>query len=113
MYNNDDQGRVYLNCNFHDPGAGVLMLGCGHISHIVKMHYFFKNLLYSHAQIRQTKYKVMMTKEEFTQIGAGVLMLGRGHISYSEYVLSSTLSIYSTLIAIVLRDYDAAFLYHG
>ena len=33
--------------------------------------------------------------------------------SYSEYVLSSTLSIYSTLIAIVLRDYDAVFLYIG
>ena len=33
--------------------------------------------------------------------------------SYSEYFLSSTLSIYSTLIAILLRDYDAAFLYHG
>ena len=61
----------------------------------------------------------MMTKEGSTKIvnfmtpRAGVLMLGRGHIShYSEYVLSSTLSIYSTLIAIVLRDYDAAFLYH-
>ena len=69
--------------------------------------------------MRQTKYmyKVMMTKEGSSQIvnfmtpGAGVLMLGHGHIShYSEYVLSSTLSIYSTLIAIVLRDYDAAFL---
>ena len=61
----------------------------------------------------------MMTKEGSTKLvnfitsGAGVLMLGCGHIShYSEYVLSSTLSIYSTLIAIVLRDYDAAFLYH-
>ena len=61
-----------------------------------------------------------MTKEgsaskivNFMTPGAGVLMLGRSHIShYSEYVLSSTLSIYSTLIAIVLRDYDAAFLYH-
>ena len=41
-------------------------------------------------------------------------MLGRGHVShYSEDVLFSTLSIYSTLIAIVLRDYDAAFLYDG
>ena len=31
-------------------------------------------------------------------------MLGRGHIShFSEYVLSSTLSINSTLIAIMLR----------
>ena len=48
----------------------------------------------------------------FMTPGAGVLMFGRGHISQSEYVVSSTLSIYSTLIAIVLRDYDAAFLYH-
>ena len=40
-------------------------------------------------------------------------MLGRGLIShYSEDVLYSTLSKYSTLIAIVFRDYDAAFLYH-
>ena len=69
--------------------------------------------------MRQTKYmyKVMMTKVGSSQIvnfmtpGAGVLMLGHGHIShYSEYVLSSTLSIYSTLIAIVLRDDDAAVL---
>ena len=60
----------------------------------------------------------MMTKERSTKIvnfmtlGAGVLVLGRGLIShYSEYVLSFSLSIYSTLIAIVLRDYDAALLY--
>ena len=58
----------------------------------------------------------MMTKEGSTEIvnfmtlRAGVLMQGRGHIShYSEYVLSSTLSIYSALIAIVLRNYDANF----
>ena len=32
----------------------------------------------------------------------------RGHVShYSEYLLSVTLSIYSTMIAIVLKDYDA------
>ena len=61
----------------------------------------------------------MMTKEGSTKIVnfntpmAEVLMLGHGHIShFSEYVLSSTLSIYSTLVAIVFRDYDAAFLYH-
>ena len=61
-----------------------------------------------------------MTKEGSTKIVsfntpmAEVLMLGRGHIShFSEYVLSSTLLIYSTLIAIVLRDYDAAFRYHS
>ena len=36
----------------------------------------------------------------------------RGHINhYSEYVFSFNLSIYSTLIAIVLRDYDAAYLF--
>ena len=64
-------------------------------------------------------YIVLMTKEGSTKIinfmtqGAGVLMLGHGHIShYTEYVVSSTLSIYSTLIPIVLKDYDAAFLYH-
>ena len=28
--------------NFMTPRAGVLVLGRGHISHIVKMHYFFK-----------------------------------------------------------------------
>ena len=82
------------------------------------MHYFFKYLLDSQAYIRQTKYKVMITKEGSTKIvnfmthRAGVLMLARSHIShYSEYVLSSTLSIYSTLIAFVLRDNDAAFRY--
>ena len=72
------------------------------------MHYFFKNLLYSQAQIRKTTCIVMMTKEGSTQIinfmtsRAWVLMLGHCHISLnSEYVLSSTLLI----IAIVLRPY--------
>ena len=50
--------------NFMTPGAGVLVQECGHKSHIVKLHYFFKNFLfYSQALIRQTKYAVMMTKE--------------------------------------------------
>ena len=58
----------------------------------------------------------MITKEGSTKIvnfntpRVGVLMLERGRIShFSVYVLSSTLSIDSTLIAIMLRDYDAAF----
>ena len=45
-----------------------------------------------------------MTKEGFAKIvnfitiGAGGLMLGRGYVSnYSEYALSSTLSIYISL----------------
>ena len=44
----------------------------------------------------------------FKTPGARILVLGRGYISqFSEYVLSST-----TLIATVLRDYDAAYFYH-
>ena len=51
----------------------------------------------------------MMTKEGSTKIinfmtpGTGGLMLWSGHISHnSEYVVSSILSIYSTLIAIMM-----------
>ena len=65
------------------------MLGCGHMSHIVKMHFFFKCLrLSSQALIRLTKYVVMMTKEGSSKIvnfmtpRVGVLVLGRGHINH-------------------------------
>ena len=58
----------------------------------------------------------MMTKKGSTEIvifmtpEAGVLMLGHGHIShYSEYVLSSTLSIYSTLIGAVDIQFHCLF----
>ena len=51
--------------------------------------YFLKNLLlYSQALIRQTKYVVMMTKEESTKIvnfmtpRVGVLVLGQSHLSH-------------------------------
>ena len=55
--------------NFMTPGAGVLALGCGHISQKVKLHYFFKNLLICcQAQIRQTKYLAIMTNEGSTII---------------------------------------------
>ena len=61
-----------------------------------------------------------MTKEgsskivNFITAEAGGFILGCGYISHSEYALSSTLSIYITLISIlhVLREYNAAFLYH-
>ena len=43
---------------FMTPGAGVFVLGRGHISQIVKMHYFLS---------QQTKYVVMMTKEGSTK----------------------------------------------
>ena len=87
--------------NFMTSGVGVLVLGRGHISHIVIMHYFFKNLLLSsQAEIRQTKYVVMMTKEGSTKIvnfvthGAGVLVLehGRkGHIVKMNYFFKNLL----------------------
>ena len=54
----------------------------------------------------------MITKDGSTKLvnfmtpGAGVLVLKCGHL----YALSSTLSKYSTLIPIVFREYDAAFL---
>ena len=75
--------------NFMTPGAGVLVQECGHKSHIVKLHYFFKKfLIYSQALNSQTKYAVMMTKEgsnkfvNFTTRGAWVLVLGHGHICH-------------------------------
>ena len=43
-------------------------------------------------------------------LGSGVRMLGRVQIrNNSEYTISFTLSMYITLIAIVLNDYNAAF----
>ena len=75
--------------NFMTPRAGVLVLGCSHISHIVKVYYFLKNLLlYSHAYIRQTKYIVMMTNEgspkliDFMTPGTGLIVERRGHICH-------------------------------
>ena len=47
----------------------------------------------------------------FFTVGAGGFMLGRGYMRHnSKYALSSTLSIYIILIAIVLSWYNAAFL---
>ena len=83
------------------------------------MHYFFKNLSsLLPGKDQTTMFIVMMTKEGSTKIinfvtpRAGVLMLGRGHIShyseyvcishFNEYVVSSILSIYSTLVAIMM-----------
>ena len=57
----------------------------------------------------QTKYVLSTNIVNFMTHGAWVLMLGRDHISHcNEYALSSTQSILnSTLIAIVLKDYNA------
>ena len=101
--------------NFVTLRSGVLLLGHGHISNIVKMHYFFSSSC-PHWDMDQTNlvYCNDMTKEGPTKIfnimtpGVRVLVLRRDHINH----IVSTLSIYNTLIAIVLRDYDAAFLCH-
>ena len=95
------------------------MVGCGHI---VNMKYFFSLTIYTRAWIRQIKYKAIMTRGEYVKIvnfiiiGAGGRLLGFGYTKhYSEYELSSNLSIYTlyiTLIAIVLREYSAAFVCH-
>ena len=72
----------------------------GTVSHIVKMQQFFFLSTLGH------EFKVVMTMEGSTIIvnfmspGVEVPMLRCYHINhYSEYALSSTLSIYSTLIA--------------
>ena len=55
--------------NFMTTRAGILVLGCGHIKDIVKIHYFYKNLLmYSQTQIRQTEGIEKMFKERSTKI---------------------------------------------
>ena len=48
--------------NFMTPGAGFLILGHDRISGIVKMHYFFLNiLLNSCTYIKKPEYIVMMS----------------------------------------------------
>ena len=72
--------------NFMTPGAGVLVLGHGIISHIRKMHYIFKNLLLLWGMIQTNKVHSKMIMEGSTKIVnvmttmAGVLLLGRDHI---------------------------------
>ena len=80
---------VYKNCTFHDPCERGSCAGAWPYKSLSKNDLFLSNLLlYSQAQIRQTKYIVIMTKEGSTKIVttitpcAGVLVLGRGHTSH-------------------------------
>ena len=55
--------------NFIASDVGVLKLRCGHISSLVKIHYFFKSpLLYFLAQIRQTMCVIIINKKGSTLI---------------------------------------------
>ena len=67
--------------NFMTPWEGVLVLGCGHINHTVKINYFFQNVfLYSEAWFRQTWCKLMLTHEVFWISW----LLGQGHITHEN-----------------------------
>ena len=109
------RGRVYQNCKFHDPrGRGscsrVWQYTCKSYSENALFLLKSSSLL---PGIDQTNYVYSIDDQGRVYPGAGVLLIGGGHISqYSEYVVTSTLSIYSTLVAIMLRDYVAAFLFH-
>ena len=79
------------------PSARIpVPLGCGQLCHMVKMHFFKNRLLYSQSYIRQTYYKVIMTKEGSTKIinsmtpGTMVLVLGHGLIVNMQYFFSSS-----------------------
>ena len=50
--------------NFMTPGAGVLVIGRGHISHIVKLHYFFNNLLLYTPRHRSNKLSVYYSNDD-------------------------------------------------
>ena len=46
----NEGSSVTLTVTFMTLSAGVLALGHGHISHIIELHFFFKNhILYSQA----------------------------------------------------------------
>ena len=85
---------VYLNCKL-TPGAGVFALGRGHISHIMKMHYFFKNLSSLLPVIDQTNYVYSIDDQ--------------GRV-YQNCEFHDPWGWGSDVRA--LKDYDAAFLYH-
>ena len=54
--------------NFIDSKVGVVVLGCGHINHILKMYNLFKNhLLYLGTCIRETKH-IINLKESLPKL---------------------------------------------
>ena len=95
MKSNDDQEGSIKIVNFMTLGAGVLVLRRGRVSHIVKMHYFFKyRPVFAGARFKLTKCMVMMTKEGSTKIANFMTPEVRvscakvwGNKSYNEKVL--------------------------
>ena len=77
---------------------------------------FIPHVVFGFDETLSIKFIGMMIKEGSTKIVhfvAGVRMEGCGHIShFNDYRLSYTLSKYSTLVHIILREYNIAFLCH-
>ena len=73
--------------NLMTPRAGVPVLGHVHIGHIVKMHYFSEDLLYSWPLYRQTEYKVLISMEVCTKILNFMTPSGPDHPHPSHYTM--------------------------
>ena len=87
--------------NFMILEAGVLVLGCGHISYIVKINYFYEKLpLYPKVEIKKLEGILMINKEGSTKIvnfmipRAGIIVLGRGQISQNYYFFFENLLLF-------------------
>ena len=115
VYCNDEQGRDHLNCKYLDPrGRDSCADAWPYREDAMFLLLFLSTLGHGSDKL---SIKQNMTKEgsakivNFITIGAGDHMIERGYIShyYSEYALLS-LSIYITLIAIVLGEYNSVFL---
>ena len=107
MQSYDDQGRVYQNCKFHDPwGRGSCASALSYKSYSETALFLLKSssLLPGIDQTNQ-----VCSYDDQARVYQNC-KFNKSH--YSEYAFSSSLSIYFTLIAIVLKDYNAAFLYH-
>ena len=73
---------MYQNYKFDDPRGRVVVVGCGHISHIVKIQYIISlKTFFSSAEHRSDKLNIMMIKEGSSKIlhfmipGVGVPVL--------------------------------------
>ena len=104
-------------CKFHDPCImGSFVRPWPYGKNAIFLLLFLSTL--RHGSDKLSIYTVVMITKEgstiivnFTTHESGVLMLGHNHTShYSEYALPSTLSLYSTLFVILLRDCIAGFL---
>ena len=82
------------------PWVGFLVLRCGYITHFVYTEAWNRVIKYKNNDDNGSVYQDRIV--HFMNPLTGDLMLGCGHVShYNDYGISCTLSIYSTLIAIV------------